>query len=639
MGKLKAVLVELSDYERILPLASGYLQAYAMKDPAVAATWSFSIYTRTVRVAWETILAELVEKRADLYGFSTYVWNSRLVTWLVARLGAALPNARIVLGGPQVVKQPRYLDRERPNVFLCNGEGEITFANLVRELATERPDLSRVRGLTFHRDGELFTTEDEPKIQSLDDIPSPFLTGVFPPRTFTQAIFETNRGCPFRCSFCYWGLGDQRVTKFTEDRLREEIDWLCSNGFLSIFFADANFGMLERDVRIATQLAHNRRTKGVPYMLAFNSAKNKPERLVEIARIVQQAGIHTTQSIAVQSLDEDTLKRTERGNIRLSAYTKAQSELNDAQISSYTELIWPLPGETLATFKRGVERLCEIGTQSFVAYPLVLLQNTGMYDRREEHGIVTVEDGTIGSAGDYNVVVQTNEVSGEVHDEGLRFINAAKSLYNTRALRSVGTFLHRTRRTTWSDLFTAFAAYGRQRTDVSYAARAEQAIRDRSHSAWTYWGETYHLAFHQLRTELETYVHDFASQQPWWDEDTELLFELELLTRPYLYANTKIVDKSLPLRHFRARPSGRGYEVQALDPARLRRIPEAASCPLAGGGAYRIGHERDQLPFMARESPEKNFTYCYGAAQRIQTLMPSFTALDAGGARVVSEAL
>jgi radical SAM superfamily enzyme YgiQ (UPF0313 family) len=159
MEHKRTVLVELSDYERILPLASGYLQSYAMRDPAIAEAWSFSIYTRTVRTAWEKILDELVAARADLYGFSTYVWNSRLVSWIVPRLAAALPGARVVLGGPQVVRQARYLDPSRPNVLLCNGEGERTFANLLRELTGERPDLGRVRGLTFYRDRELVTTE------------------------------------------------------------------------------------------------------------------------------------------------------------------------------------------------------------------------------------------------------------------------------------------------------------------------------------------------------------------------------------------------------------------------------------------------------------------------------------------------
>jgi radical SAM superfamily enzyme YgiQ (UPF0313 family) len=626
----RAFLVELSDYERILPLASGYLQAYAQADPELREDWSFAIHTRTVRVERDALLAELVAADADVYGLSTYVWNGALVRWLAPRLARARPASTVVLGGPQVVHQPRYLDPELENLITCNGEGERTFANLLRELSQERPGLERVRGLMFHSGRALVETEEEPKIQSLDEIPSPFLTGVFPPDTYTQAIFETNRGCPFKCSFCYWGLGDQRVTKFSEERLHEELEWLARNHFVSIFFADANFGMLERDVRIAEHLAETRRTRGVPYMVSFNSAKNKPERLVEIAKIVQQAGIHTTQSIAVQSLDEDTLRKANRGNIRLAAYTKAQEELNAARIGSYVELIWPLPGETLTSFQHGVERLCEMESQSFVIYPLILLPNTTMHQRKAELGLVTIED-EVSRAAEYELVVATKEVGPADYDAGIHFVHAAKGLYNTRALRSVGRFLHRTGQVRWAALYRSFVDWCAAHPDEPYVIRTAQSIRDRSYTAYAYWGRIYHEAFHACRDDHDRLVHAFASSQPWWDGDAQLLFELDLVLRPYLYSNTKIAAKTVPLRSFELEPIAGGYRVRAA-PDAVRRLAELAiphAPPPAERPLYQLVHKRDQLPYMARESADKNYNYCYGAVERIERLVPEWRAVPA----------
>ena len=173
----------------------------------------------------------------------------------------------------------------------------------------------------------------------LDEIPSPFLNGIFEGGRYTYAIFETNRGCPFRCAFCYWGLGDSRVAKFEEERLRAELTWIFDNKIMGLFMADANWGMLKRDIDLSRHIVDCKARTGWPYLVIINSAKNKPERLVEIATIFQSAGIMTTQSIAVQSLDDETLSRVDRSNIKLDAYATALEEMNRRQLASYVRAI------------------------------------------------------------------------------------------------------------------------------------------------------------------------------------------------------------------------------------------------------------------------------------------------------------
>jgi hypothetical protein len=45
----RVALVELSVFERIAPLVSGYLQAYATTDDAVRAGWQFQQYTTSIK--------------------------------------------------------------------------------------------------------------------------------------------------------------------------------------------------------------------------------------------------------------------------------------------------------------------------------------------------------------------------------------------------------------------------------------------------------------------------------------------------------------------------------------------------------------------------------------------------------------
>ena len=79
-------------------------------------------------------------------------------------------------------------------------------------------------------------------------------------------------------------------------------------------------------------------------------------------------------------------------------------------MNSFIELIWPLPGETLTSFKQGVEQLCERGAAYVVAYPHLLLHNTPLGENATEHGFVTrsVHDGVA----EAEIVVQTADVTG-----------------------------------------------------------------------------------------------------------------------------------------------------------------------------------------------------------------------------------
>src|SRR5215471_3568300 len=146
--------VELSVFERIVPLVAGYLEAYAMADPGLAAEYRFNTYTTTIKTPLEQIARDVLATDGDVFALSCYVWNMGLVRPLVGLLRGARPRARILLGGPQVMHHAdRYLEPGDEAVAVCNGEGEAVFAEYLRELTERQPDLARVGGISFCRDG------------------------------------------------------------------------------------------------------------------------------------------------------------------------------------------------------------------------------------------------------------------------------------------------------------------------------------------------------------------------------------------------------------------------------------------------------------------------------------------------------
>lgn len=628
--KKTVTFVDLTVYEHLLPLVAGYLQAYACQDPFLRAAYDFETYSAPLTTPPEQILADLARKDSAVFAFSCYVWNMGLVKSLLAGLRRSRPDAQLLLGGPQVIGHAqRYLSPAAENLVLANGEGERIFANYLRELADSRPDLTRVRGLSLFRDGELLTTEKEEKILDLDEIPSPFLGGVFPRDRYTYAIFETNRGCPFRCTFCFWGLGESRVSRFSEERVREELAWLCDSGFFGIFLADANWGMLPRDVELSRHLVACKQRTGVPYVVVVSSAKNRPERLVEIAEIFQQAGIMTTQSMAVQSLDEETLRQVERSNIKVDGYAQAQTLMNEKRIASFVELIWPLPGETLDSFRRGVNRLCEIRAQSFIPYPLMLLNGTKMAEQREEHGFVTIDE-PARTGGEAEIVVATRTVDSDAMREGLWFCFAVLTAYNARGLYCLSHFLSSTGRASYADLFTAFADFCR-RQDHPVVRYYRQALDDYTYCEFAHWGRLLHFVLHAYRDDLDQLFHRFAASQPWWDEETRVLFEIDMVNKPYVYSGRESYATRHVFEELELTPVDHGFLVRA--PRRclplLRELVEMVEGADEASDTFRVDYRRQQLPCMEGRGLDHNAHYCHGVMTNIRNAMPRWIAQPA----------
>ena len=118
-----------------------------------------------------------------------------------------------------------------------------------------------------------------------------------------MVTWETNRGCPFKCSFCDWGSAiASKVRKFDENRLLSEIDYFTKKKVDLVFGADANFGIFKRDKEFAIRLAHNKKQTGYPNQFRVCFTKNTTDRVFELAQIFADAGMNKGVSISMQSL-------------------------------------------------------------------------------------------------------------------------------------------------------------------------------------------------------------------------------------------------------------------------------------------------------------------------------------------------
>jgi hypothetical protein len=156
----------------------------------------------------------------------------------------------------------------------------------------------------------------------------------------------------------------------------------------TLCFADDNFGMYERDIEIADYISHLQKRYGWPQYIRTTTGKNRSDRIIQVMRKV---GGVLPMTAAVQSLNDEVMRNIKRSNIKLSAYADIQEEVRRQGMQSYGELILCLPGETKATFMKGVEDLLDAGVSRVSAHQLMLINGAPLAnpESREQHGLVS----------------------------------------------------------------------------------------------------------------------------------------------------------------------------------------------------------------------------------------------------------
>lgn len=385
--------------QNYLPYSVGLLHSYARKHLADPARFDFQVplYTRIP-------VGEAVEKLdgADVIFFSTYVWNIRISLEVARRVKAKHPETLVVFGGPQVPDRIGDFLAKNPFIDLaCHGEGEQVATQILEHI--EARDWAQVPSLSYRdAEGAIVTNPRIPRLKDISVVPSPYLDGAFDrlmkenPNEHWIILWETNRGCPFSCTFCDWGSATaSKVFTFDMDRLYKEIQWFADIHAEYIFCCDANFGILPRDVDLAAYVAETKAKRGYPHALSVQNTKNATERAYKVQKILSDAGLNKGVDIALQSVDPETLKMVKRANISSDTYLELQRRFTKDNVETYTDMILALPGETYDSFAEGTSTIIENGQHNRIQFNnLSILPNAemGNPDYQREHGMVTIEN-------------------------------------------------------------------------------------------------------------------------------------------------------------------------------------------------------------------------------------------------------
>ncbi|MGE0081363.1 MAG: DUF4080 domain-containing protein [Thiohalomonadaceae bacterium] len=293
----------------------------------------FTIDQRPVEIA-EKLLAE----KPRIIGLAVYIWNAAETARLAGILKRVAPEVTLVLGGPEVSHE----QDDQPVIahadYVIAGQGELAFAALAQDLLAGRPRADR------------FIQAAPP---ALDKLALPY--GEYTDEDIAHRLVyvEASRGCPFRCEFCLSAL-DKTAWAFDLDRFLAEMDALHRRGVRHFKFVDRTFNLNVKASQRILDFFLERLSDDL--FLHFEVIPDHlPEALKE--RLVRFPPGTLQLEVGVQSFNPEVQALISRKQ------DNAASERNLVWLREHThahlhaDLIIGLPGEDLASFAAGFDRL------------------------------------------------------------------------------------------------------------------------------------------------------------------------------------------------------------------------------------------------------------------------------------------
>jgi len=389
----------------VMPAAVGNIGAYIKAN--ITSDIDLKIFKYPEDLA--KYLEYLDKERLPLHivGFSNYVWNSNLSIEFAKLIKKKFVDSIIVFGGPNLPtdqgEQESFLRKNRVVDFHIVKEGEKAFHSLVESLIVSNFDKTKIDcdipSLIFIGENDLFNASYKvERTLNLEEIPSPYLTGLMDEYFDGKLlpIIQTNRGCPFMCTFCTEGMNYwNKVYKNSQKKVDEEIYYIAKqmdsighNKRSDLHIADSNFGMYKQDLDTAKTLSQVQDKYNYPKYINVATGKNKKERVLEVAKIVNGA---MKLAGSVQSLDADVLTHIKRSNISADQIIELAKNADEVGANSYSEVILGLPGDSFQSHFDTIEILVDAGFNTISMYQFMILPGTesGSSVTRDKFGMTT----------------------------------------------------------------------------------------------------------------------------------------------------------------------------------------------------------------------------------------------------------
>lgn len=345
------------------------------------------------RVLQELLIAITEAGPNCLVGFGVYVWNDAEVRDLIRLIKGK--GTGIVLGGPQIsYMEKNLLESIYPEAdFFVRGQGEMAIVALAKG---RMPDDC---GIHIAGTPDLGRKADH----DLLELPSPYLLETI--QIQDNIRWETQRGCPFKCSFCQHREPGKRLKHqwFDCQRLEKELEMFAAAGVKRISVLDPIF---HTNPTRAIGVLNSIKAAGVTAQLAlqcrFETCTEEFLDALDGLDVTLEFGLQTTVKAEYLAIQRPNHMGIVCNRIR---------QLHERQIDFEISLIYGLPHQTLESFRASVDWCLQREVPRVRAWPLMLLRGTPLYEQKELYGFVESNDQSI------PIVIASNSFSQEDYTE------------------------------------------------------------------------------------------------------------------------------------------------------------------------------------------------------------------------------
>ncbi|MBD5520771.1 MAG: B12-binding domain-containing radical SAM protein [Lachnospiraceae bacterium] len=352
----------------------------------------------TINNKTEEILADIYSKKPDVIAFSCYIWNRSIIGILLAELPKILPRTDVWLGGPEVSYDADALLRKYPMVSgIMIGEGEETFRDIVEYYAgvgdgtgiednsvikavdNRIRSLNDIQGIAYRvTNGEIHHT---PPRQPTDISKLPFLYDNLSSFENRIIYYESNRGCPYRCSYCLSSI-DKTVRFRDLSIVKKELQFFLDNNVKQVKFVDRTFNCnKEHALEIWRYIAEN--DNGVTNFHFEIAAELITDEEIDVLGKMRPGFVQ--MEIGVQTVNPDTLNEIRRiSDIDKLRETVKKITYNH-NIHIHLDLIAGLPYEDYDSFKHSFNTVYEMHPQQLQLGFLKVLKGSYMHEKAKDY--------------------------------------------------------------------------------------------------------------------------------------------------------------------------------------------------------------------------------------------------------------
>lgn len=374
---MKILWIDLNSSYAHSSLALPALHAQIMTDTSM----EWEIVSATINENVGMIVDEICRHRPDVLAATAWLFNHEQLLHVTSRVKALLPDACLVLGGPEFLGDNEAFLRKNPFVdCVFRGEGEEAFPQWLA--CRNRPEeWNRIPGLCYLTPQKEYKDNGTARVTDFARLTAPEESRFFNwSKPFVQ--LETTRGCFNTCAFCVSG-GEKPVRTLPIEDIRRRLEVIRSHGIGNVRVLDRTFNYNSRRAKELLRLFLEFHPH-IRFHLEIHPALLS-EELKEELRLLPAGLLHLEAGI--QSLREPVLRKSRRAGALSDALDGLRFLCSLPNTETHADLIAGLPLYRLDEIFEDVRTLAKYRAGEIQLESLKLLPGTEMRRRAEELGI------------------------------------------------------------------------------------------------------------------------------------------------------------------------------------------------------------------------------------------------------------